>query len=310
MRMIWSLAAGGALGLAGCAQTPQPQQPQQPMQDAVFICGASILETRFYADEMTLTVDDQTWTLEQTRSASGARFVGSDIEFWNKGPLAYWSADGVDYPTCLLLADDGDFYQAVGQEPGWQLTVSGTHALLITNYGQSEVFFPQVAQQNGLLRAESGEDQLTVQIKEQICHDSMSGMPHPDTVMVTLNQQSLAGCGGDPSALLIGGKWQVVQIDEQTIDPDAGIYLVFDDAGRVYGSGGCNRFHGRYQLTEGLGFGPIAATMMACDESTMHTEQLFLRQLEHTIRHQFTEQGLELIDDEDRVIQATHRESE
>ena len=42
-------------------------------------------------------------------------------------------------------------------------------------------------------------------------------------------------------------------------------FLVFDEGGRVSGSGGCNRLAGTYTASgEQLAFGPLATTRMAC----------------------------------------------
>ncbi len=52
------------------------------------------------------------------------------------------------------------------------------------------------------------------------------------------------------------------------------------DAGRVAGSGGCNRFGGTYKATgDRLSFSPLATTRMACPPDIMKKEQAFLGML-------------------------------
>jgi len=55
------------------------------------------------------------------------------------------------------------------------------------------------------------------------------------------------------------------------------VTIEFGKEGRVSGRSGCNRFSGGYTLTgEGLSFGPLRVTRMACPEPQMETEQRFL----------------------------------
>ncbi|MGN6317317.1 META domain-containing protein [Trinickia sp.] len=51
---------------------------------------------------------------------------------------------------------------------------------------------------------------------------------------------------------------------------------------RASGFAGCNRFGGAYTLTSGkLGFGPLAATRMACGENADRIERVYLDALAH-----------------------------
>ena len=56
-------------------------------------------------------------------------------------------------------------------------------------------------------------------------------------------------------------------------------HLVLDEvSSRLSGSGGCNRLAGSYEVgDEGLRFGPIASTRMACSEAAMERESAFRR---------------------------------
>jgi heat shock protein HslJ len=53
------------------------------------------------------------------------------------------------------------------------------------------------------------------------------------------------------------------------------------EAGRVSGTGGCNRFGGSYESSgEALSFSPLAATRMACEPEVMQAEQNFFAMLD------------------------------
>ncbi len=57
------------------------------------------------------------------------------------------------------------------------------------------------------------------------------------------------------------------------------------EAGRVSGTGGCNRFGGRYEQDGStLIFAPLAATRMACAPDVMREEQAFFAML-RKVRH-------------------------
>ena len=72
--------------------------------------------------------------------------------------------------------------------------------------------------------------------------------------------------------------------------------------GRAGGSGGCNRFGGRYKLDgDRLSFDPMAMTMMACPEN-METENGFLGALKAVRGWRITGQQLDLQDGAGKVV--------
>ena len=64
-----------------------------------FDCGeAGIAVARFLGPEtLEFTLGDRSGVLQRVRTASGARYVGDDLDFWNKGDEALLSVDGVQY---------------------------------------------------------------------------------------------------------------------------------------------------------------------------------------------------------------------
>lgn len=110
-----------------------------------------------------------------------------------------------------------------------------------------------------------------LRLTDTLCRDSMSGMVYPYTVTLTRDGADLPGCAGDPARLL-AGEWVVTALDGAALPKGADVTLAFE-AGRVSGLAACNRYSGSYNLTgEGLSFGPMAGTRMACPDPLMTTE--------------------------------------
>ena len=75
----------------------------------------------------------------------------------------------------------------------------------------------------------------------------------------------------------IEGGWRVIRLGDAMPPEGVTVTIMFDREGRVSGRSGCNRFSGGYTLTgEGLSFGNMAVTRMACPPPMMETEQQFL----------------------------------
>ena len=81
----------------------------------------------------------------------------------------------------------------------------------------------------------------------------------------------------------LDGEWTLVSLDGRKALP-AGVEVTLTVRGReVSGSGGCNRFTGT--LAPGadpsaVTFGPLAATMMACDGPAMDVETAFFEAMD------------------------------
>lgn len=63
--------------------------------------------------------------------------------------------------------------------------------------------------------------------------------------------------------------------------------VTFTRSGKVFGDAGCNRFTGRY-TTDGqeITIGPLATTLMMCEESVMNAEATFLVRLQAAVGYQ------------------------
>jgi heat shock protein HslJ len=219
----------------------------------------------------------------------------------NLGALAQQGdplTEGPTVPDRGSVATGAVPYRAGGNEPFWSVTLTGGDVIL-SRPGAADVTLR--LRDTGLtdagdivLRAggAAGADRVTVVRRAELCRDSMTGMPHPETVVLTVENDTYTGCGGDPRDLLTGGTWQVQRIDGREVLDSADATLTFGREGAYHGSGSCNRYRGQYELTgEGLSFGAAAGTMMACAEHIMAQERRFLDALPAVTRFDLTDAG-------------------
>jgi putative lipoprotein len=76
------------------------------------------------------------------------------------------------------------------------------------------------------------------------------------------------------------GDWLVEDISGRGVIDTLQSTLTFDANGRVYGMGGCNRFTGAIKSSaNGLTFGPLAATQMACSPAIADQESRYFAAL-------------------------------
>jgi putative lipoprotein len=95
---------------------------------------------------------------------------------------------------------------------------------------------------------------------------------------------------------LVGTRWLAEDIRGGGVLDRAQSTLAFVDAGRVAGSGGCNRFGGGVTLDgETITFGPLMSTRMACVEAVMNQESNYLGALAEVVRYAFAHEGAILL---------------
>lgn len=168
---------------------------------------------------------------------------------------------------------------ARGNEPGWSMQITGAEIRLVLDYGerQIEVKLPPAEDIDGATVYRLPDEDITVTIIAQGCTDDMTGMPYPATVRLDIGDRELRGCGGEPRALLEGPEWQISSLGGEPLPESVSVTIQFLEDDRVAGTSGCNRFMGAYELTgEGLSFGQLAGTMMACPPPQMDVERRFL----------------------------------
>lgn len=249
-----------------------------------FDCGEVRVEAVFAGDKAMLRAGQGVVELDQMPAASGARYATADgqIGIWTKGDNATVTLDGTRLAECRPVAPEpAAVWRARGNEPGWTLTVDGGRMRFTPFDGATaQASLPDPRIEAGALLYTLAQPPLRIAVAEAICRDSMTGMPHPQTVTVETGGERLTGCGGAPIALIAGREWVVEDIGGGGLIDSSHVTLQVSGDGKVSGSGGCNRLAGRLDPGgERLAFGPLAATRMACAEALMRQEQRFFETL-------------------------------
>jgi heat shock protein HslJ len=85
------------------------------------------------------------------------------------------------------------------------------------------------------------------------------------------------------AASLAGTAWIAEDIDGGGVADRVRSTLAFERDGRIFGSGGCNRYFGTVKLSEDrLQLTPLGTTRMACPPAVMDQETRFLAALAAT----------------------------
>ncbi|HEX7038391.1 MAG TPA: META domain-containing protein [Pseudomonadales bacterium] len=204
-------------------------------------------------------------------------------------------------------------FEARGNEPGWLLTIDGERMALRWNYGDDEIAVPRPraeATPDGRRYVASGDGrELRVDVVDALCRDDMSGMPYPSRVTVTIDGETLRGCGGAPESLLTGGEWVVEDIAGRGVVDGSRVTLRFDPGGRLTGRAGCNGYGAAWKLSgEGITVEQPQATLMACASALNRQEQEFLRLLAAAHRFEISDDGALVIHAADGLTIEARRE--
>lgn len=277
----------------GCSST-RPTLPPVPGNATLTVawqCGdrtvTLVSEAR---DRMRMTVGDESFDLYPVPAASGAKYEAAgdpSTVFWTKGERALLELRGERAPECLPLAPSTAMLTARGNEPGWRLDLDAVRLVLLLDHGARRLEAPAPAAESVAggrrYRATTTDGPLVVTVQDARCVDSMTGMPYPFTVTLTLRDRSLTGCGGEADTLLRGREWRVVEIDGRPPVAGSRATLRFGNDGRLTGHASCNRYTATYRLTgEELRIDAPVTTRMACPGPVMEQESRFLSVLTAT----------------------------
>jgi heat shock protein HslJ/uncharacterized lipoprotein YbaY len=243
-------------------------------------CGGRELAVGYFGANAVLDVDGQRTVLEPVSAVSGARFEApGDPGTWVQiqGNAVRVSLAGEALPECSVVPPETPRpYRAQGNEPGWLLTVADGLLTLVADFGARtvEAALPEARFEEGAFVYAVANPALTVRMAPGLCRDDMTGMPHPETVTITLEGRQLRGCGGDPRDLLTGAEWVVQDIEGRGIVDSSRVTLNFAEDGGLSGTASCNRYATRFEISgEGVSIGQIAATQMMCPEALMTQER-------------------------------------
>ncbi|MFN7164382.1 MAG: META domain-containing protein [Hyphomonas sp.] len=289
-----ALFAASAMGFAACTAPVQEagDAGQAPLAFVTqYACGDMTAEIGVAEDRMTLRAGGKDYVLAAVQTASGAKYAadgaGPETSFWSKGDNGLLMVEGVTYPEC---AKSGGYGEAVaagasaqakwiarGHEPFWNVSIEAGEIVLVYDLGAKtyRTAAPEPEAIAGGRRYTGTPPVLVMTVLDKVCGDSMTGLPYPETVSVAYGEQTFEGCGGDPHALLTGADWVIERINGSAVAAGARVSLAFDSReGRITGRSGCNAYGAEYSVGgEGIGFGPVMTTEMACANALMMQER-------------------------------------
>lgn len=259
------------------------------------LCGDQAVDLGFLDDNAILRTAGRSFTLAPVPAASGARYSdGADPEtsFWSKGNRALIRIEGTLLAECLPMIPAGLLpFNARGNEPFWSVRVArdGLSLSLPEGKGTTEDYPYAEPEAEGatLIFATDG---FALRLEEGLCRDTMTGMPYPWRALLQRGAEDWPGCAGDPVTLLLGD-WRATALSGTPVPEAPAITLAFGQ-GSITGRTACNRLMGSFTLTgEGLSFGPLASTMMACPPEVMELERRSLDALEATVGFDIDAEG-------------------
>lgn len=275
---------------------------------AEYICSHLLVKADFFGNYLTLTIEDKSYQLNQTQSASGSKYENKATKtlFWQKGDSAVLEFNGQRFSNCRKVTIQRPDavskrltlpFTARGNEPGWLLTLTKDQFELISDHGHLTAIAPMpggsIIEAGKPIQLETERlGPLSFLAEAKLCHDSMSGMPYPYAVSIKTEQQDYNGCGGEPRSLLTENPWSVLTIANHMLAEESRISLNFNADFQLSGIASCNRYTSSYSLTgESLTVSPITTTLMACEPSLMEQEANFLKHLANINRFDITKDG-------------------
>jgi uncharacterized membrane protein len=87
-------------------------------------------------------------------------------------------------------------YKALGQEPGWALTIAGGRIDYQGNYGEKRIKVAAPEPKPIPNGRRYVTPRLTIEVVNKRCNDAMSGFGFEDTVKIVADGETYEGCGG------------------------------------------------------------------------------------------------------------------
>ena len=197
------------------APSPAPAADEVPagaLRAYVWQCADGqtlVMRNLFREKAIAIDFHDGTRRLDQTVSASGARYADSVMVFWTKGSTATLERQGSPVVHCEerradSLREDararGVVYRALGNEPGWILEIGpGTKLSWTTNFGQDRHDFEQTQAATtpdgaSVFAAQNDAFTLKATVKAERCVDD-GDVEFDHVVTVESGGQTFRGCG-------------------------------------------------------------------------------------------------------------------
>ena len=187
-------------------------------------------------------------------------------------------------------------FVATGNEPGWRLEIGAGQMRLDWQYGEksAQVATPEPGLVGGVRTYDASADgrDIRATIRESLCQDAAGKFPKPYSVEVDIGDETLSGCGGDPSRLLMGDEWVVETVNGEPIIAQTRMSVRFETDGTLSGYDSCNPIGGSWQLVENtLKIDPLASANEVCPEPLVPQQSAFTKILETGGRFGFSDGG-------------------
>ena len=102
------------------------------------------------------------------------------------------------YPAITAPAPAAvESYRALGQEPGWNLTIGNGRLDYVGDYGETRITAARPDPRPSFNGRRYETPRLTVDITYSRCNDAMSGQGYEHQVMVIVEGNAVRGCGGE-----------------------------------------------------------------------------------------------------------------
>jgi uncharacterized membrane protein len=105
-------------------------------------------------------------------------------------------AAGCVYPAVRAMPAQSEAYRALGQEPGWALTIASGQIDYQGNYGEKRIRVAAPPPRTTFNGRRYETARLIVDVTHGRCNDAMSGHGYADEVMVIADGETYRGCGG------------------------------------------------------------------------------------------------------------------
>jgi uncharacterized membrane protein len=91
---------------------------------------------------------------------------------------------------------EDETYRALGQEPGWTVTIAGERIDYVGDYGETRITVARPDPRPTFNGRRYETRRLTVDISYVRCNDAMSGHGYAHQVLVIADGREVRGCGG------------------------------------------------------------------------------------------------------------------
>ncbi|MFO8044722.1 MAG: C-type lysozyme, inhibitor [Halomonas sp.] len=226
-RLLVPAALGLTLLLGGCAIATPPSSitsgTHAPLLPSTLFAGGaeSFTSWRCHPNQALVTAAPEgelrlwsahgAWRLQPAVVASGDRYEGEQVSFWNEGTDAIVETSRgrlecqayMQRQAFTRQQRPGVMFLGRGNEPGWMASLAHDRPQLTLSldYGTREQTLPYrvTALDNEagrvVLASGRGDTPFELRIQAGACLDDMSGEPFPARVTLTVDGEQYRGCG-------------------------------------------------------------------------------------------------------------------